>query len=101
MPGSLSARERQSGGQREGGGECHARETRGLQTDEDGDTNKAGVETFQRSTQSQGIQCFTAVETEKSRDLNSPRLTAAKCPTWVTGATHSIRDLCCRFNTCQ
>lgn len=66
MLGSLSACERQSGGQREGGGgESQASETASQQTDEDGDTNKAAVEAFQRSTQSQGIQCFTAVETER------------------------------------
>lgn len=65
MLGSLSACERQSGGQREGGGKSQAGETGSQQTDEDGDTNKAAVKVFQRSTQSQGIQCFTAVETER------------------------------------
>lgn len=65
MLGSLSACERQSGGQREGGGKSQARETGSQQTDEDRDTNKAAVEAFRRSTQSQGIQCFTAVDTER------------------------------------
>lgn len=60
----LHVRDRAADSKR-GGGESHASETGSQQTDEDRDTNEAAVEAFQRSTQSQGIQCFTAVETEK------------------------------------